>query len=70
MPDRKFSFTEVISDDPEVISFDLEKQITKKRRIRGGANEHNALKRAELAAFQLIIKKLNDIEQQISRLEK
>lgn len=68
-PDRKFSLTEIISDAPCVIQHDLNFQIEKKRRNRGGANEAAALKRAELQAFELILKQLQDLNQKLDRLE-
>ena len=68
MNEKKFSLEEIISDSPKVITHDLEKQLNKKRRKRGGSNEANAIKRAELQAFELILKRLNSIEAKLTEL--
>ena len=67
MPDSKFTLEEILQDKPQVITHDLQNQFIKKR--RGGPNEANAIKRAELQAFELILKRLNEINEKISNLE-
>lgn len=69
MAPRKFSLAEIVSDAPAVVSFDLENQLTKKRRNRGGTQEYNHIKRAELQAFELILKQLQDLNKKIDRMD-
>jgi len=71
MPNKltgKFSFEEVVSDSPCVIEHDLKKQIIKKRK-KGGDLENAAVKRAELQAFELILKNLREIKRDLDELK-
>lgn len=68
--EKRFCLEEVLQDKPQVVCFDLERQITKKRRARGGANEHIHIKRAELHAFELILKQLKELNEKVSRIER
>jgi hypothetical protein len=64
----KFSFSEVVSETPDVVLHDLQRQLTKKRQ-KGGDLENQAIKRAELECFEIILKKLNLIESSLKNLE-
>jgi hypothetical protein len=67
-----FSFREVVSDSPKVISFDLKKQFSKKtdKRKRGGDNERASLLRAILQSHELTLTKLNRIETMLEQMRK
>jgi len=67
---RKFSLEKLLSEDEDVVNFDLQKEFEKKEKKIGGANERSSLLRSQLQAYQLILRKLKELETQIQELKK
>ena len=65
----KFSLTDIISETSETVQFDLQKEIERKPKRKGGPNERNALLRTQLQAFDKILRNQQEILRRLDRLE-
>lgn len=66
---RKFTLNEILNDNPEVIKHDLEKQIEKKpKRHKGGNEERNSLLRAQLSTYEILLKKIQEIDAKLDEV--